>query len=109
MADEQQATKDEVRQRVWRLLNDRGAGVGEVAGSIPNFVGSEQAADRLRLLPAWQAVRTIQANPDWHSSRHAARRYSAASWCSWPCRGWPSPSPSTGSPDCSRRGRRPGV
>lgn len=65
MACEQQEAKSEVRRRVWRLLSERGVGCGDVVGAIPNFVGSEQAADRLCLLPAWQAARTVNANPDW--------------------------------------------
>ena len=33
-------------------------------GRIPNFTGAEKAAERLRGLPAWQAARTVKANPD---------------------------------------------
>jgi 5-formyltetrahydrofolate cyclo-ligase len=33
-------------------------------GRIPNFTGAERAAERLRGQPAWQAARTIKANPD---------------------------------------------
>jgi 5-formyltetrahydrofolate cyclo-ligase len=33
-------------------------------GRIPNFAGAEAAAERLRGTPAWQAARTLKANPD---------------------------------------------
>ena len=33
-------------------------------GRIPNFTGAERAAERLRGQPAWQAARTVKANPD---------------------------------------------
>lgn len=33
-------------------------------GRIPNFVGAEQAAERLRGTDAWRRARTIKANPD---------------------------------------------
>ena len=33
-------------------------------GRIPNFVGAEAAAERLRATAAWQRARTVKANPD---------------------------------------------
>lgn len=33
-------------------------------GRIPNFVGAEAAAERLRACPEWQAATTLKANPD---------------------------------------------
>ncbi|MGH3611977.1 MAG: 5-formyltetrahydrofolate cyclo-ligase [Pseudonocardia sp.] len=59
------AAKAEIRRRVWRRLIDHGVGLGSVVGSIPNFVGSDAAADRLAPLPEWQTARTVMANPDW--------------------------------------------
>ena len=76
VAREQQAAKDEIRQRVWRQLIDREAGHGDVVGGIPNFVGSDQAAERLRHLPAWRTARTVKANPDW--AQQPARRLALA-------------------------------
>jgi 5-formyltetrahydrofolate cyclo-ligase len=35
-----------------------------VVGKIPNFHGTEAAADRLAALPAWEAARVLKANPD---------------------------------------------
>jgi 5-formyltetrahydrofolate cyclo-ligase len=56
--------KDEVRARIWSLLVERGAAVGDPTGRIPNFTGAEQAAERLAQLPVWQAARVIKSNPD---------------------------------------------
>jgi 5-formyltetrahydrofolate cyclo-ligase len=33
-------------------------------GRIPNFVGAEAAAERLRAVPAWRSAGTVKANPD---------------------------------------------
>ena len=35
-----------------------------IEGRIPNFVGAEEAARRLRQLPAYQAARGVKVNPD---------------------------------------------
>jgi 5-formyltetrahydrofolate cyclo-ligase len=57
--------KQAVRERVWRLLQERGAARFPGArGRIPNFVGAEKAAQRLAELDAWNAARVIKANPD---------------------------------------------
>jgi 5-formyltetrahydrofolate cyclo-ligase len=44
-----------------------GAGVARFPGAegrIPNFVGAEAAAERLRAAEAWRSARTVKANPD---------------------------------------------
>ena len=57
--------KHAVRQRVWDALRD-----GKVArfpgahGRIPNFVGAEAAAERLRETDVWKQARTLKCNPD---------------------------------------------
>jgi 5-formyltetrahydrofolate cyclo-ligase len=59
------AEKAELRQEVWTAM--RAAKVARfpgAAGRIPNFTGAEAAADRLRVLPVWQAAATVKANPD---------------------------------------------
>jgi 5-formyltetrahydrofolate cyclo-ligase len=59
------AAKAALRQEVWSAM--RAAKVARfpgAAGRIPNFTGSEAAAERLRAMPAWQAARTLKANPD---------------------------------------------
>jgi 5-formyltetrahydrofolate cyclo-ligase len=59
------AAKAALREEVWSAM--RAAKVARfpgAAGRIPNFTGSEKAAERLRGLPAWQAAFTLKANPD---------------------------------------------
>lgn len=57
--------KQEVRERVWELLErERAARFPGARGRIPNFRGAEQAAARLAELPEWEAARVIKANPD---------------------------------------------
>lgn len=57
--------KAALREAVWDRLE--AAGVGRfpgVRGRISNFVGAEQAAERLRGLSPWTTARRIKANPD---------------------------------------------
>lgn len=59
------AAKAELREEVWSAMRAaRVARFPGAAGRIPNFTGAEAAAERLRELPAWQAARTLKANPD---------------------------------------------
>ncbi|MDX1623941.1 MAG: 5-formyltetrahydrofolate cyclo-ligase [Gemmatimonadota bacterium] len=58
-------TKAELRDRTWGALAaadaDRFPGA---EGRIPNFVGAEEAAERLRGLELWDSAATLKANPD---------------------------------------------
>jgi len=57
--------KAHLRDEVWGAL--RSAKVARFPGAdgrIPNFVGAEAAAERLRAVPAWQDAGTVKANPD---------------------------------------------
>ena len=59
------AAKAALRDEVWEAM--AAAGVARfpgAAGRIPNFVGAEAAAGRLRATAAWQRARTVKANPD---------------------------------------------
>ena len=59
------AAKAALREQMWSAT--RAAKVARfpgAAGRIPNFTGAEAAAERLRATPAWQAARTLKANPD---------------------------------------------
>jgi 5-formyltetrahydrofolate cyclo-ligase len=59
------AAKAALRQEVWSAM--RAARVARFPGAegrIPNFTGAEAAAGRLRGTDAWQAARTLKANPD---------------------------------------------
>jgi 5-formyltetrahydrofolate cyclo-ligase len=58
-------SKQEVRERIWDLLEREGAARFPGArGRIPNFRGAEQAAARLAELPEWRAANVVKANPD---------------------------------------------
>jgi 5-formyltetrahydrofolate cyclo-ligase len=57
--------KARLREQVWTALRTaKVARFPGVDGRIPNFVGAEAAAERLRSVPAWQRARTVKANPD---------------------------------------------
>jgi 5-formyltetrahydrofolate cyclo-ligase len=59
------AAKSQLRDEVWDAL--RTAKVARFPGAegrIPNFVGAEAAAERLRGVTAWQGAGTVKANPD---------------------------------------------
>ena len=59
------AAKQAVRERVWRLLQERGAARFPGArGRIPNFVGAEAAAIKLSELAGWRSAQVVKANPD---------------------------------------------
>jgi 5-formyltetrahydrofolate cyclo-ligase len=58
-------SKQEVRERIWELLErERAARFPGARGRVPNFRGAEAAAARLAELPEWKAARVIKANPD---------------------------------------------
>jgi 5-formyltetrahydrofolate cyclo-ligase len=59
------SNKQELRLQVWKRME--AAKVGRFPGTrgrVPNFVGSERAAERLEELDAWRKARCIKANPD---------------------------------------------
>ena len=58
--------KQELRERIWRLMEERGIAVFPLPcrGRIPNFKGSDAAAERLRKLPIWKKAKVVFANPD---------------------------------------------
>ena len=59
------AAKAALRQEVWSEMSAaRVARFPGAAGRIPNFTGSEAAAERLRATGEWQAAGTVKANPD---------------------------------------------
>lgn len=59
------AAKRQLREEAWAaLVAAEAARFPGVRGRIPNFVGAEAAAERLRQLPEWRVARTIKANPD---------------------------------------------
>ena len=56
--------KDQLRAEIWSSLKQNNASIGDPFGHIPNFVGSEMAAELLRNLPIWQQAASIKCNPD---------------------------------------------
>lgn len=58
------ASKDEVRNRIWHMLEDTGIGIGPAVSHIPNFTGADMAAWRLAQTAEWQRARTVKCNPD---------------------------------------------
>jgi len=59
------AAKAALRDEVWSALQQaKAARFPGAVGRIPNFVGAEAAAERLRATDAWQRARTVKSNPD---------------------------------------------
>jgi 5-formyltetrahydrofolate cyclo-ligase len=59
------AAKAVLRQEVWSALQQaKAARFPGAEGRIPNFVGAEAAAARLREAPEWKQATTLKANPD---------------------------------------------
>src|SRR5439155_18174164 len=59
------AAKAVLREEVWAAPTAaRVARFPGADGRIPNFVGAEAAAQRLRETPAWRRARTLKSNPD---------------------------------------------
>ena len=57
--------KHAIRERVWAALSEgKLARFPGARGRIPNVVGAEAAAERLRGTEAWQRARTLKCNPD---------------------------------------------
>ncbi len=58
--------KQAIRERVWREMEAKGVTIfpKPAQGRIPNFVGSREAAVRLRSLSAYMSAKTIFVNPD---------------------------------------------
>jgi 5-formyltetrahydrofolate cyclo-ligase len=56
--------KEQERERVWALLERAGVLRRPARGRIPNFIGAEEASDRLATLPAWQSAQVLKSNPD---------------------------------------------
>jgi len=58
-------SKQDVRKHVWQTLEkSRVWRFPGTRGRIPNFVGAELAADRLRTLEVWKRAKVLKCNPD---------------------------------------------
>lgn len=59
------AAKAALREEVWSALTRaKAARFPGAEGRIPNFVGAEAAAGRLRDTESWRTARTVKSNPD---------------------------------------------
>lgn len=57
--------KDEIRQEVWSaMLENRAAKGRRVYDRIPDFHGTQEAAEQVFALRAWQAAHVLKSNPD---------------------------------------------
>jgi 5-formyltetrahydrofolate cyclo-ligase len=67
MKDEIPQEKEELRNKIWQLLEQKKVAIFPlpVLGRIPNFVGSDKAANLVRTLPEWKKAKVIFANPDY--------------------------------------------
>ncbi|MER5644517.1 5-formyltetrahydrofolate cyclo-ligase [Streptosporangium sp. NPDC002524] len=57
-------SKQAVRERVWSALIEAGISTPDAHGYIPDFVGSDKAAESLALTSPWREARMVKANPD---------------------------------------------
>ena len=58
--------KEQLRNHIWLLLEQERVAIFPlpVKGRIPNFIGSNKAADLVRTLPEWKKAKVVFANPD---------------------------------------------
>ncbi|MEV6859893.1 5-formyltetrahydrofolate cyclo-ligase [Streptosporangium subroseum] len=56
--------KNAVRERVWSALIDGEISAPDARGHIPDFLGSDKAAELLASTSPWRKARTVKANPD---------------------------------------------
>lgn len=61
-----QATKSDLRQRVWTRLQTEGVAAFPFppVGRIANFQGAREAAEALATLDVWEEARIVKTNPD---------------------------------------------
>lgn len=58
--------KNRIRRNIWNILEERGVArfPKPIYGRIPNFVGAEEAAERLFKTDLWRKARVVKVNPD---------------------------------------------
>jgi len=58
--------KEDIRMRIWRLMEEKGIATfpKPIFHRIPNFIGAEKAAQRLRELPEYKRAKVVFCNPD---------------------------------------------
>jgi 5-formyltetrahydrofolate cyclo-ligase len=67
MRNEISQEKDQLRNKIWKLLEQKKVAIFPlpVFDRIPNFVGSDKAANLVRTLSEWKKAKVIFANPDY--------------------------------------------
>jgi len=63
-AEDNSRAKQRERLRMWALLDEAGVSTPPGPRGIPEFEGTEQAAERLASLPEWKRAGIIKVNPD---------------------------------------------
>ncbi|MEM0096281.1 MAG: 5-formyltetrahydrofolate cyclo-ligase [Candidatus Bathyarchaeia archaeon] len=58
--------KQRLREKIWREMEKAGIAAFPLPcwGRIPNFVGAEEAAEKLRQLDEWKKAKVVFVNPD---------------------------------------------
>ncbi|MEM2281241.1 MAG: 5-formyltetrahydrofolate cyclo-ligase [Candidatus Bathyarchaeia archaeon] len=58
--------KQRLREKIWREMEKSGVATFPLPcwGRIPNFVGADEAAERLRQLEEWKRAKVVFVNPD---------------------------------------------
>jgi 5-formyltetrahydrofolate cyclo-ligase len=64
VSTEADGAKQQIRARMWDLLERERAVEPGVHGYIPAFEGADTAADRLAALPVWQRAQVVKSVPD---------------------------------------------
>lgn len=58
-------SKQSIREKIWKSIVELGVGRFPLPyGRIPNFVGAEEAAEKLTVTSIWKESKTIKVNPD---------------------------------------------
>ncbi|MEM3941497.1 MAG: 5-formyltetrahydrofolate cyclo-ligase, partial [Candidatus Bathyarchaeia archaeon] len=66
MGSSVKAQKQQLREYIWALMESSGVAKFPLPckGRIPNFIGAEAAADKLRQLPEWKEAKVVFVCPD---------------------------------------------
>lgn len=59
-------SKSEIREEIWNRMEEEGVArfPTPIKGRIPNFVGAEKAAEKLKEVPVFRNAKRVKVNPD---------------------------------------------
>jgi len=59
-------SKSEIREKIWNRMEEEGVArfPTPIKGRIPNFVGAEKAAEKLKEVPVFRNAKRVKVNPD---------------------------------------------